>query len=93
MTDTAQPLPESFECPRCQSAITDHSTVMSRGGPIRKGHILVCGHCAAMLQLGDSVFTQMTPEQFARLAPETKKALVVTTVAVIKHNQDQRQKN
>ena len=77
----------SWACPRCRNAINVAMGVTPGAtSAIRKGKIVVCGHCGCILRIGDSGIEPMKQEIFEKLAPPTKAMLKIAVDRINKIN-------
>ena len=61
-----KPLPDKLNCPVCEGEI-DYVSDFQNPQPVKKGNVIVCGHCASILKVGDSNLVKMTKQEFNAL--------------------------
>lgn len=78
----AYQLPE-MSCPGCQTTI-DSAAPITNGKPrgFKKGSIVVCAHCSAVLRMGDSSFSRMTNDDIKILDPVSQGVISKAVISV-----------
>lgn len=78
MNPTIVNVPQGIVCPACEKPITNTSPVQNREhAQFKKGNIIVCAHCATILQVGDSGLNRMAAEDIEKLDEMSKKVIGV----------------
>lgn len=70
-------VPDGMDCPICGSSIQVTAPVAGQPRGFKKGLIVVCAHCSAVLRVGDTSFQPMTEQQIKELHPESQRALAI----------------
>jgi transcription elongation factor Elf1 len=80
--DAIKQLDGSFHCPKCSGEI-EYIQDIQNPQPIKKGNIVVCGHCGVISQVGDSNLVQMTKAELDALDKQSKSMLALMTASVM----------
>lgn len=93
---SVQMMPEHLNCPCCEFQFEWQTKIT--GGmdePLKKGLILVCSNCAAVLELGDFNFQKMSKRKLKALPDTSKSILKVTVMGVLaaKVKREQKEKS
>jgi ribosomal protein L34E len=85
MNLTEVKIPQALTCPTCGKPIQSATQTRSGAGPVlKKGSVFICGHCSAVMRLGDSNLERMTPDQVNALSKESKAAIAATKLAIVR---------
>lgn len=79
-------LKKPFVCPQCEATIEAISDVQN-AQPVKKGNIVICWNCAALLKVGDSNLVRFTKPEFAKLDEQSKNRIAITVTSILKRNQ------
>lgn len=84
---------QPMSCPSCQGVI-DAATPITNGIPrgFKKGNIVICSYCSAILRMGDSAFARMTDVEVKNLDPVSKE-VIRKALLVIRQRIDQEKRN
>ncbi len=85
-------LPETFTCPSCENEISCETPVSAGPNEFRKGKIVICGHCACILRVGDSMLVKCTPDEMKLLNKQTRLMIQMAVMGVIKTLSDRHPK-
>lgn len=80
--DPLKQLDETFHCPKCDGEI-EYVQDLQNPQPVKKGNIVVCGHCGSISQIGDSNLVLMTKAQLDALDKQSKAMLAVAVGGVM----------
>ena len=78
-------LPETFVCPNCEFELTHEAGVQNHHAEKKKGDIILCSRCAAILVLGDNNLGKIKREEFNKLDSQSR-ATIRLLIASIVHN-------
>lgn len=82
---------DELRCPKCGSEINVVADIQN-SQPVKKGNIVVCGHCASICIVGDFNLLLMTKEEVKALDQQSKFMLGIAAASVLGKNLNERNK-
>jgi len=75
----------TFVCPGCNAQIDMGFNVLGSSTEIKKGKLVVCGHCSQINKVGDSNLVRVGEDELAKFPPQFQAAVFRTQQEIRKN--------
>lgn len=80
-------LKEPLICLSCEAEIESVADIQNHQ-PLRRGGIVICGHCASLHKVGDSALVKFTKQDFSKLDTQSKNLIAMTVISILKKKKE-----